>query len=121
MQSTTQPSGPNLAGIVQEELSNFVVYNGASWPSTGWGPSGPSANFYMAGGQIYDWCIWQQVAASWAHIPIGTTLLSWTQSLQLTWVMICASGSQGTMIAPLGSLNWKMVKVSSTSYTITGQ
>ncbi len=120
MQSASQPSGPMLAAMVQENLYNFVWYGGATGGAGGWVPASPSANFYLAGGKVYDWMSFLTVGPVWAAIPVGTVLVSWSQDVRLVWSFMCADGTPQSVIAPLGTYNWSMVKTDASHWSLMG-
>jgi len=119
MQSPSQPAGPMLAAMVQENCYNWVFYGGTTGGPSGWVPASPAANFYLAGGKVYDWITFVLVSG-WSNIPVGTVLVSWSQDLRLVWSFMCAGGTPQTVVASLGTVNWSIVKSDASHWSLMG-
>jgi hypothetical protein len=110
-------AGPKLGGLAQERLYNIVFWGGSTGKNTGWGPSAPGPNFILNAGQLTD-VVQYTADTAWSKIPVGGTLLSYDQDLQIVYSFVTAGGDVVPSIFSLGTLHWTMVKTSVVTFTV---
>ena len=112
-----QPIGPDFIGNIQEDILPFIWWDGTDGGDSGWGPPAPSPQFNFRNGQINDQFQFFADPATWASIPVGSVLCTFTQNLRFYWTMTTTAGDQ-PFYAPLPSLTWTWTKVSATAWEV---
>jgi hypothetical protein len=117
MQSSNTPSGTMINALAQERIRGYVSPYMVG-PLPNWTPDVPNSNFSQWGGAIHDLCYLNLSPGIWNTIPIGGTIATYIQDLQLVTSYACTSGPIYTLTITLNSLNWTWTKVSATQFTV---
>ncbi len=113
------PLGMSVGGEFEENIAPGVGAGGVEYGGTDgeWFPNSYGMSWYIQGSTLFDTMgLPGMPVATWQAIPVGATLITYTQQLQFYWEMSTPTGQQ-SFTAPLNSLTWTWTKVGTWTWT----
>ena len=87
-------------------------------PTGNGSPNSYGMSWYIQGKTLFDTMgLPGMPVATWQAIPVGATLITYTQQLQFYWEMSTPTGQQSFTVRPQNSLTWTWTKVGTWTWT----